>query len=112
MKFIKDYSLQSITNKFKIIYCLILFNLMITIVATDLLISEGIYILSSSYFSTNLLLLLIEGIIPAVILYWQNLRMKQANDKQLIYSNAMINITMLIFGFIDLYFLYNLSTIS
>lgn len=111
MQFIKNHNLQSIKTKFQIIYSLTLINMMVSIISSNILITKGIYILSSNYIITNLIILLIEGIIPAIILYWENLRIKQANDTQLKYTNILLNITIFFFSIVDLSFLYNLANI-
>ena len=109
MQFLKSSDLKTIKTKFKIIFSLVLFNLMISIILSNILIFVGVYVISSSYITTNLVLLSIKGIIPAIMLYWLNKRMLQANNTQLAYSNILINIVIFILIFIDLFSFYFFS---
>ena len=106
MQFLKSYDLKTIKTKFKIIFYLILFNLMIIIFLSNILIYFGAYGISSRPITTNLVLLFIEGIIPAIILYWENKRISQATSKQLAYSNILINVVIFMALFVDLFYSY------
>lgn len=100
MNFIKDYSLDSIKTKLKIIYALNVFD----IVATILLYNTGLFLEVNSFMELFLenpvIAISIKVILPGVLLFIMFKRMNDATEKQLKISNVALEVLMLYYSLI------------
>lgn len=111
INFIKNYSLDSIKTKLKIIYALNVFD----IVATVLLYNTGLFLEVNSFIELFLenpvIAISIKIILPGALFLIMFKHMHDANEKQLKISNVALEVLMLYYGLIACsYILWTLLT--
>ena len=100
INFIRNYSLDSIKTKLKIIYALNVFD----IVATVLLYNTGLFLEVNSFMELFLgdpiIAISIKVMLPGALLFIMFKRMHYATEKQLKISNVALEVLMLYYGLI------------
>lgn len=101
MNFLKYSSLKTIRKKFLILYLLNIMDIILTL----LLLNTGFFVEANKFMleivQEPLLCFSIKVIIPGLLLHYIFRRIKKATDKQLRYSNYIINSAIFVYFLIN-----------
>lgn len=100
--FMKSYNLVSIKKKFIILYLLNVTDIILTV----LLLRTGYFaeanVLMAKAVQDPIASFLLKILLPAILLFYLYLRIRKADDNNLRTSNIAVNISLVIYGLVNL----------
>lgn len=108
--FFKNSDRFILQKKLQILFILNLTCLFMSLIINNSLLYKGLYLLTYDYISSNLILILAQGIIPALLLFLISHIISNAKKLDLFFSNIFSNLLIITTLFLNILCIYILDT--
>ena len=108
--FFKNFDQFTIQKKLRILFILNLTCLFMSLIINNFLLYKGLYLLTYDYFSSNFILILVQGIIPTVFLFLLSHIITNATKINLFFSNIFSNLLLITTTILNIICIYILNT--